>query len=113
MKKPKIIFIFVLAVVLLVAAVSNLATPTPVKNSPVKNLVEYPCQPGKTAFDLLEESASVDAKDSSFGKMVTGINGVSQDNGKYWLYLVDNKEATIGAQAYNCIGNEQIKWELK
>jgi hypothetical protein len=87
-------------------------TPTPLQNSNIDK-VEYTCESGKTAFDSLNEKNQVKSTDSSLGKLVTAINGKEQGNGKYWLYSVDDKEATVGATAYNCQGGEKITWELK
>ncbi len=87
---------------------------TPSLSSTTKKEVSYNCQPGKTAFETLQENHNqVNYQGSSFGRMITGINGVSQGNGKYWLYSVDGKDATVSADAYICQGNEKIKWELK
>jgi hypothetical protein len=73
----------------------------------------YECQAGKSAFDVLDEKAEVEYDESSFGKLVTSIGGKSQGDGKYWLYSIEDKEATVGATAYICQGSEEIKWELK
>jgi hypothetical protein len=75
----------------------------------------YNCEPGKTAFDLLEEISTTrpETKDFSFGKQILSINGIEQGNDKYWLYLVDEKEATVSADNYTCQADELIKWELK
>ncbi len=76
--------------------------------------LEYDCQSGKTAFEVLEEKASdVEFKGSSFGRMVTGINGIKQGSGKYWLYFINGKDATVSADSYICLEEEKIKWELK
>ena len=76
--------------------------------------LSYQCQKGKTAFDLLLVKAqAVKFQDSSYGKMVTTVNNTPQGNGKYWLYSINDKEATVGASEYKCIGEENIKWELK
>lgn len=78
-----------------------------------KKPISYTCQPGKSAFEILEQSNNVEFKGSSFGRFITKINGVEQGEGKYWLYLVDGREATVSADSYVCQGREQIKWELK
>lgn len=84
-------------------------SPTPTINRELS----YDCQPGKTVFELLESNSQVTFDSTSFGKLVTSINGMPQGEGKYWLYNVDSKEATVGAESYVCQSSEKIKWELK
>lgn len=79
----------------------------------VSQVFRYQCDGGKTAFDALDEKAEVEFSESSFGKLVTSIDGKSQGDGKYWLYSVNDKEATVGASVYICNEGEEIKWELK
>jgi hypothetical protein len=78
-----------------------------------KDQFDYDCPKDQTAFDVLQSKAQIEFKESSFGKLVTKINGTEQGNGKYWLYSVNDKEATVGATQYICSGDEKIKWELK
>lgn len=94
-------------------AVTSTKSVVPEQPSVDKNVFNYKCEVGKSAFDVLNQKAKVEFSESSFGKLVTSIDGNSQGGGKYWLYSVDEKEATVGATAYICIGKEEIKWELK
>ena len=75
--------------------------------------VSYRCQTGATALEMLLTNYAAKLEETSLGTLVIDIDGVSQKDGKYWLYFVDDKEATIGAQAYICQDKEQIIWELK
>lgn len=76
--------------------------------------ISYKCEKEKTAFDvLIEKYPDTKFESSSFGKLVTSIDGKMQGNNKYWLYSINNKEATIGASSYICQDQETIKWELK
>jgi len=79
------------------------------------NSLTYNCEPGKTAFEILEEISTTppETKDFSFGKQILSVNGIEQSDNKYWLYTVADKEATVSADNYTCQDNEQIKWELK
>lgn len=54
---------------------------------------------GSTAFQALEQIFSVEAKNSSFGRFITGINGVSAGSDSYWAIYVDEKYAELGADA--------------
>lgn len=77
-------------------------------------IFSYDCQKGKTALEvLLLRNDFVETEESDLGAFVTSIGNTPQGNGKYWLYSVDNKEATISASAYVCQDSEKIRWELK
>jgi hypothetical protein len=79
-----------------------------------QNSISYPCIAGLTAFAAMtKQGFEVDYTESSFGKLVNSINGVEPAGGKYWLYSIDGQEATVGADAYECEGDELIEWELK
>ncbi len=80
----------------------------------IKNKVSYPCLKDKTAFDSLNLSGNtMEFKESSYGKMIISINGLGQNDGKYWQYSINDQSAQIGADAYKCQGSEIITWELK
>jgi len=112
------VVIFLAGVLLLLNRQNSFSTQIPEASNevlPVSNTtkVEYECEKDKTAFELLEEKNQIQASESDFGKFVVTINGVEQGEGKYWLYSVDDKEATVSATGYVCQGQEKIKWELK
>ena len=91
---------------------SNFSTPATVSGS--NNKFGYPCLKGETALSSLTISGNkMEFQQSSLGKMITSINGVSQGNGKYWQYSIDDKYAEVGADVYKCQGGEIIIWELK
>lgn len=80
----------------------------------LKNKISYPCIKDKTAFDSLTVSGNtMEFKESSYGKMITSINGLTQTEGKYWQYSINDQSAQVGADAYKCQGSEIITWELK
>jgi|GEM_PF-943253 len=66
-----------------------------------------------SALELLK-AETVITKEYSFGKLVEGIDGVTNgtDN-KYWLYSVNNQEASVGAAEYILQPNDQMLWEFK
>lgn len=75
----------------------------------------YDCQKGKNAYELLSQktSGNLETKDYSFGKMINAINGVKGGaDGKYWIYFVDGKSASLSADNYKCRGHEKIEWKL-
>jgi hypothetical protein len=82
---------------------------SPITSNPRADFL-YMCEAGKSALDNKDE---VEFDESSFGKLVTSINNQKQGNNKYWSYLIDGKEASVGASTYICQGGEEIKWELK
>jgi hypothetical protein len=117
--------VFVIVVTVLVVIGYTITSVNKVNNTPLPNSSQlqtevntesltYQCLKGQTAFDLLKSNTSdLEFSQSSFGKLVTRINNKSQGNNKYWMYYVDEKEATISADAYYCQESEQIKWELR
>lgn len=76
--------------------------------------ISYQCEEGKTALDRLQSTASdVKIRQFSFGSQVIAVNKVEQGRGKFWLYTVDGKDATVAADLYTCQDDEKIKWELR
>ena len=81
-----------------------------------ENQIAYQCEAGKSALAVLFDQvgkANVGIKEYSFGKQVIAINQIVQGDNKFWLYTIDDKEATASADSYICQGEEKIKWELK
>lgn len=117
--------VLILAIILISIAVfiyfrpKNYQSATPTQKPQATQVVSssevvYKCEVGKTAFDLLiEKFPETKFEEGSFGKFVTSIEGKTQGNGKFWLYSIDEKEATIAASSYNCKDSENITWELK
>ena len=73
---------------------------------------------GSSVFDAMKEMK--DATESLFdfkyketpglGNFVTEINGMKGTPGKYWIYYVNNKKATIGASQYVLKEGDIIRW---
>ena len=97
------------------------SAPTPIRREVASQgkppgFYTYPCEKGKTVFELLEKKVSgqVVTKDYSFGKLVEAIDGLKGgQDGKYWLYFVGEKSATISADAYHCQGSESVEWRFE
>lgn len=79
-----------------------------------QDTITYDCEKGKTAYALLDETHEINAKDTSFGKQVLGIDGKNADETKeYWAFYADGKLATVGADSYNCVDSEKVEWKVE
>ncbi|QQS20155.1 DUF4430 domain-containing protein [Candidatus Saccharibacteria bacterium] len=79
-----------------------------------KKIVRYNGAVGQTALQTLQSLAKVDTKESSFGTMVVGINGVMAEEGKnYWAFYVDEVYANEGAGTYQNKSGDKIAWKLE
>lgn len=75
--------------------------------------VAFTAIPGKSVLAQLKQVAKVKTVDSTYGPYVDSINGkAGGTNGKYWVFLVDGKSSTIGADKYMTKGGEAITWKL-
>jgi hypothetical protein len=73
----------------------------------------YPGQDGKNALELLKAKfTDTTTKTSNLGEYVTGINGVTASDKQYWKFLVNGKEAAVGADKYVTKSTDVISWEL-
>jgi len=50
---------------------------------------------------------------SSLGIFIDELNEIKSGSGKYWIYSVNGKEASIGVSKYLLKEGDIIKWELK
>lgn len=79
------------------------------------DLISYNCEEGQTAYDLLfkKVDGQVVVKEYSFGKMVDTVGGLKGGTeGKFWIYFVEGKSATISADTYYCQNQEEIEWKF-
>jgi hypothetical protein len=74
--------------------------------------ISYDGQNGVNAFTLLKKYATVQAKHYSFGYFVTAINGVAGNGPKYWTFIVNGREASVGASSYITKSSDKISWKL-
>ncbi len=81
--------------------------------NPANKGFEYRCELGKTAYQLLERNFTVNAEDSSLGKMVKGINNIDSQKDRFWAFYIDGNFAPVGAESYICKGQEKIEWRLE
>lgn len=76
---------------------------------------------GDTLYQVMENLTKNQANNFSFGFkeypalgiFVNEINGFKDGDGKYWIYSVNGKEATIGISKYVLQDGDIINWELK
>ncbi|MBT2732153.1 DUF4430 domain-containing protein [Carnobacterium sp. ISL-102] len=71
---------------------------------------ELEVEAGTTVLDLLSEQYKV-VEEEGF---IVSIEGIEQDEEaeKYWMYEVNNEEATVGAAEYEVEDGDQVKWFL-
>lgn len=68
----------------------------------------------ETALSALQSKHSVTVKQYDFGTLVEGVDGVTNgSDNKYWLYYVNDVEASTGADVYQLKNGDRIKWEFK
>lgn len=72
----------------------------------------YNCEKEKSTFEVLVNKFDIKTTDSSYGKMVTGIDGIVPDKNEYWAFYIDGKTSSVGAENYKCMGEEKIEWRL-
>lgn len=74
---------------------------------------------GSTVYDLMTEIKNHKEKNFDFkykeypslGIFIDEINGVKGGNGKYWIYYVNNTEASVGASKYILKEGDSILWK--
>jgi hypothetical protein len=75
--------------------------------------ISYNGQNGINAYVLLKKHATVQAKQYSFGYLVTSIDGVVGNGPKYWTFYVNDKESSVGASSYITKNSDRITWKLQ
>ncbi len=71
---------------------------------------------GSSVLTVLEKvkPGQVQIKDYDFGKLVEGIEGVTNgDQNRYWLYKVNDQEASDSASLHILQPNDVVSWEFK
>lgn len=91
---------------------TNPSKPAVVSTQAATHYLTYQGDNGKTVLDLLKQHAHVVVKNSSFGPLVDSINDV-QGGGKYWMFYVNGKQASVGAGAYVTKNWEKIEWKFE
>lgn len=72
---------------------------------------EVPVEAGSILMDVLKENFTIEEE----GGFIQAIEGISQDadEGKYWLYFVNDEEATVGAHEYELLPGDRITFDLQ
>jgi len=70
---------------------------------------------GKTALDLLQQTAKVQTTGQGTNAFVTQINNVKTDSSKkqYWAFYVNGKLSAVGAGSYKLNSGDKIEWKLE
>lgn len=70
---------------------------------------------GTTALALLQDQIDTTTQGSGDQAFVTKIGSISADPKKkeYWSFMVNNKEAAVGAGSYLLQNGDSIVWSLK
>ncbi len=81
--------------------------------------VEVPFREGDTLYTTLRTAkekglVQFEGRDySGLGFFVTAIGSLRGGDGKYIMYFINNKEATVGVSQYVPDNNDVIEWKLK
>lgn len=71
---------------------------------------EIEVEEGKTVLEALQENYEV----TEDGGMVMAIEGIeqSEEEGKWWLYSVNDEQPNVGAAEYVLQDGDEVKWTL-
>ncbi len=75
--------------------------------------ISYSGQDGKTVLELLQGNHKVETKDSSYGTFVTSIDGKAGTDNAAWIYYVDGKQGTVGANEAQTTHEQTIEWRYE
>ena len=86
-------------------------------NTPDKSYI-VKVEEGVNVYDVMKSAQndgfSFNGKEyPGLGFFVEEINGIKGENGKYWMYYVNNKEAEVGISKYIIKDGDIINWKLK
>lgn len=72
--------------------------------------VELAVDNGVSLLDAMKENMIIEETDG----FINSINGVEQSekDNKFWVYTVNDEQATVGANEYELLDGDQIVWEL-
>ena len=79
----------------------------------VEKTISYEGQNDKTALELLQEEYQVETQDSSIGIFVISIDQTANEDNKYWMFYIDGRLASLGADQYKTQDGENIEWRYE
>lgn len=94
-------------------------TPSSVSILVLEKNIKLEFIPGQTLYEILKRGQelgliSFSGKNyPSLGFLVNDIGNMKQENGKYLIYYINNKEASVGVSSYIPNDGDIIRWELK
>lgn len=68
---------------------------------------------GMNAFDLLNQNAELEFQQYSFGKFITGINGVKPKENEYWALYVNGIYSDKGIEAITLDKDTEILFRIE
>lgn len=75
--------------------------------------ITYEGKDGETALDLLRAAGyDVTVESSELGDYVTAIGDVTSTKSEYWLFEVDGKMPSVGADVYETKAGQQVEWRF-
>jgi hypothetical protein len=65
---------------------------------------------GAILLDAMKENMEIEETDG----FINSINGVEQSekDNKFWIYIVNDEQVTVGANEYELLDGDQVVWEL-
>lgn len=68
---------------------------------------------GTNALVAMQQMVKVNTQDSSFGKFVTGIQGLEAGSDYYWALYVNGEYASVGIVDIALDQDTQLEWKLE
>ncbi len=94
-------------------AVVSATVTTVINDGQNQSFYPLPYQPSQTALGLLQSlNLPLEQKTYSFGTLVESINGLKNTSTKSWIYFVNGKSASVGADTYQVQPGDQIEWKF-
>jgi len=79
----------------------------------IDNVLTYKGQDGKTALELLEQSATIVKSGEGEMAYITSINNLAANpSNEYWSFNVNGTPASVGAGSYVTKSTDTITWKI-